>query len=50
MDTFFFKLTVEPKVVSHPDGELTKTEIDHLFVQFEDLKISGEDVEKPHST
>lgn len=37
---------MEPKVVSHPDGELAKTEINHLFVlQFEDLKIFGEDVE-----
>lgn len=50
LDTSLFKLTVEPEVVSHPDGELAKTEINHLFVvQFEDLKIVGEDVEKPHS-
>jgi hypothetical protein len=49
-ETFFFKLILEPKVVSHPDGELEKTEINHLFIlQLEDLKIFREDVQKLHS-
>lgn len=39
----FLNSILEPKVVSHPDGKLEKTEINHLFVlQFEDLKVFGE--------
>ena len=46
----FLNWTLEPKVESCPDGELKKTEINHLFVlQFEDLKIFGEVVQKLHS-
>lgn len=44
LNMFFLKLTFKAKVASHPDGELEKTEINHLFLlQWEDLKIFGED-------
>lgn len=37
----------QPNVASCPDGELDKTEINHLFLlQWEDFKIFGEDNKK----
>lgn len=46
----FLDWKLEPKVEGYPDGELEKTEINHLFVlQFEDLKIFGEVFQKLHS-
>lgn len=36
----------QPKVASCPDGELDKTEINHLLLQWENFKIFGEDSKK----